>query len=165
MGQWATPILTTKANCAVYQDLFSAATIVDYEVAGCRTEDSFMHKLASSDTLEINLRKLGAFVYLRRTQDKAGANRMLGIRAPGSQTDIAPRWMVDDASAFSKVEYQRLEKVQGLEGGGGSAGGSQGGNAYSKGSKFRGRGGGGGGKRGAKGGGSSGAKTQECQQP
>ena len=62
------------------------------------------------------------------------------------------------------VLSRKLSIRQGLEGGGGSAGGSQGGNAYSKGSKFRGRGRGGGGKRGAKGGGSSGAKTQECQQ-
>lgn len=163
--QWVNeqhPSLEQKQT-AQYQVLFSAATIVDYEVAGCRTEDSLMHKLASSDTLEINLRKLGSFVYLRRTKDKAGANRMLGIRAPGTQTDIAPRWMVDDASAFSKVEYQRLErsqKVQRLEGGGGSSGSNQGGHAHSKGSKFRGRGRGGGGKGGAKGGGSSGTKTQ-----
>ena len=86
-----------------YQDLFTAATIIDYEVASCKSEESLMHRLATSDTLEIQLRKLGAFIYLRRTKDKTGANRMLGIRAPGTNTDIAPKWMVDDANTFSKL--------------------------------------------------------------
>ena len=76
---------------AAYQDLFTAATIIDYELAGCQNESSLMHRLATSDTLEIQLRKLGSFIYLRRTKDKAGALRMLGIRAPGTMTDIAPK--------------------------------------------------------------------------
>ena len=69
-----------------------------------------MHKLATSDTLEIQLRKLGAFIYLRRTKDKTGANRILGVRAPGTNSDIAPKWLLDDANLHSKVEYQRQER-------------------------------------------------------
>ena len=95
-----------------FQDLFTAATIIDFELAGCRSESELMAKLATSDTLEIHLRKLGAFIYYRRTKDKTGANRMLGIRAPGSGTDIAPKWMLDDANIHSKTEYQRLERGQ-----------------------------------------------------
>lgn len=71
-----------------------------------------MHKLATSDSLEIHLRKLGAFIYYRRTKDKTGANRMLGIRAPGTNSDIAPKWMLDDANTFAKTEYQRIERGQ-----------------------------------------------------
>ncbi len=153
---------TTEQKQGVqYQDLFTAATIVDYELASCKTEESLMHRLATSDTLEIQLRKLGAFIYLRRTKDKTGANRMLGIRAPGTNTDIAPKWMVDDANTFSKVEFQRQErghKAQRYDG----AGGGQSSSSTSTGggtAKFRGRGNGkkGGGK-GANG--SKGPKTQ-----
>lgn len=97
-----------------FQDLFTAATIIDFELAGCRSESELMARLATSDTLEIHLRKLGAFIYFRRTKDKTGANRMLGIRAPGSGTDIAPKWMLDDANTHSKTEYQRVERGQKL---------------------------------------------------
>ena len=149
--QWVNdqhPTLELKQTAA-YQDLFTAATIVDYELAECRSESAIMHKLGTSDTLEIHLRKLGAFIYLRRTKDKAGANRMLGIRAPGSGSDIAPKWLLDDANAHSKLEWQRTERGQKMsrfESGSGSSGG--GGNTKYAG-KFRGRGAGGkGGGRG-----------------
>ena len=102
-----------------------AATIIDFELASCRSESQVMAKLATSDTLEIHLRKLGAFIYYRRTKDKTGANRMLGVRAPGTNADIAPKWMLDDANTHSKTEYQRIErgqKLSRLEHGGGSGG-------------------------------------------
>ena len=161
--QWVNeqhPTLEQKQG-AQYQDLFTAATIIDYEVASCKTEETLMHRLATSDTLEIQLRKLGAFIYLRRTKDRTGATRMLGIRAPGTNTDIAPKWMVDDANTFSKVEFQRQErghKAQRYDGAGAGSSGpstSTGGGA----AKFRGRGNGrkGGGRGG---GGPKGPKTQ-----
>lgn len=134
---------------AAYQDLFTAATIIDYELAGCQNESSLMHRLATSDTLEIQLRKLGSFIYLRRTKDKAGALRMLGIRAPGTMTDIAPRWMLDDANSFSKVEWQRTERGNKQSRGEPGSGHSTSGGRYA--GKFRGRGKGGGGKGGGRG--------------
>lgn len=54
------PSLEQKQSPA-YQDLFMAAAIIDYGLAGCRTESALMHKLATSDALEIHLRKLGSF--------------------------------------------------------------------------------------------------------
>ena len=113
-------------NTTAFQDLFMAATIIDFELASCRSESQVMAKLATSDTLEIHLRKLGAFIYCRRAKDKAGANRMLGVRAPGTNADIAPKWMLDDANTHSKTEYQQIErgqKLSRLEHGGGSGGG------------------------------------------
>ncbi len=110
--QWVNeqhPTLETKSS-PQYQDLFTTATIVDYEIADCKTEGMLMQKLATSDALEIHLRKLGAFIYLRRTKDKTGANRILGIKAPGTNTDIAPKWLLDDANLHSKTEYQRQER-------------------------------------------------------
>ena len=110
--QWVNeqhPSLEQKST-PQYQDLFMTATIVDFELAECRTEGMLMAKLATSDALEIHLRRLGAFIYLRRTKDKTGANRILGIRAPGSNTNIAPKWLLDDANLHSKTEFQRLER-------------------------------------------------------
>eukprot|EP00434_Breviolum_minutum_P028305 symbB.v1.2.025042.t1/scaffold2409.1/size79984/10 len=124
-----------------FQDLFTAATIIDFELAGCRSESELMAKLATSDTLEIHLRKLGAFIYYRRTKDKTGANRMLGVRAPGTNADIAPKWMLDDANTHSKTEYQRLERGQKFgrleQGGGGSGSGAKGGGKQRGGGKGR----------------------------
>lgn len=97
-----------------------------------------MGKLAASDTLEIQLRKLGAFIYLRRTKDKTGAARMLGVRAPGTNADIAPKWMLDDANLHSKVEHQRLERGIKQQRGEHSGGGS--GKGDGKGKRGRGRG-------------------------
>eukprot|EP00438_Fugacium_kawagutii_P019969 Skav222679 [mRNA] locus=scaffold1471:12611:14497:- [translate_table: standard] len=118
-------------NSTQFQDLFTAATIIDFELASCSTEADLMSRLAVSDTLEIQLRKLGSFIYFRRTKDKNGALRMLGIRAPGTNADIAPKWMLDDANLFSKAEYQRMERGQKLNrlehgGGGGQKGDGKG---------------------------------------
>ena len=58
--QWVNeqhPSLEQKAT-PQYQDLFMTATIIDYEVAECKTEGMLMQKLAVSDALEIHLRKL-----------------------------------------------------------------------------------------------------------
>ena len=122
--QWVNeqhPTLEQKSS-PQYQDLFTTATIIDFEVADCRSEGMLMQKLATSDALEIHLRKLGAFIYLRRTKDKTGANRILGVKAPGTNTDIAPKWLLDDANLHSKTEFQRQErgaKASKYEGGGG----------------------------------------------
>ena len=127
--QWVNeqhPTLEQK-NSVQYQDLFMAATIIDFEVADCVTEGALMQKLATSDSLEIHLRKLGAFIYYRRTKDKTGANRMLGVRAPGTNADIAPKWMLDDANTHSKTEMQRIErgsKMAKSDYGGGGGGGA-----------------------------------------
>ncbi len=131
-----------------YQDLYSAATIIDFELAECKTESAVMHKLATSDTLEIHLRKLASFVYYRRTKDKTGANRMLGVRAPGIGADIAPKWMLDDANAHSKVEFQRVERGNKMnkESSGHAGQSSTSSRRYA--GKFRGRGGGGGSGKG-----------------
>ena len=93
-----------------FQDLFTSATVVDFETAPCKTEQALMKKLASSDVLEVNLRKLASYVHYQRTKDKHAANLMLGIRAPGTGTDIAPRWLVDSAGSGSKMEYKARER-------------------------------------------------------
>ena len=51
-------------------------------------------------------------MYFSRTGDVAGANKMLALKAPGSQVDVAPSWVVTDATSFSKSEHQRDERVR-----------------------------------------------------
>ncbi len=37
---------------------------------------------------------------------------MLATVAPGSNVDLAPAWLVAEATLFGKVEHQRNERVQ-----------------------------------------------------
>ena len=53
---------------------------------------------------------LAAFVYESRSRDSKGASFMLAVASPGSQTDIAPTWLVTDATSHSKQEFQRDER-------------------------------------------------------
>ncbi|CAK9047089.1 Uncharacterized protein SCF082_LOCUS26441, partial [Durusdinium trenchii] len=111
--QWVNdqhPTLELKQT-ATYQDLFSAATIIDFELADCKSEAAIMHRLGTSDSLEIQLRKLGSYVYYRRTKDRIGANRMLGIRAPGSQTDIDMKAELRYTRASSEVVEEVAKAV------------------------------------------------------
>ena len=69
-----------------------------------------MVKLASSDTLEISLRKLSSAMSFKRTKDRDGAKHMLATRPPGSGVDVAPNWMLEDASTYGKAEHQQKER-------------------------------------------------------
>ena len=71
-----------------------------------------MRLLATDDSIEILLRALAAFIHHRRTGDFEASNHMLAIRAPGTMVDIAPTWLVTDASVHSKLEYQRRDRGQ-----------------------------------------------------
>ena len=93
-----------------FQDLHSAATIIDFELAQCTSEAALLSLLATSDALEVNLRKLSSYVHFKRTKDKSASLHMLGIRAPGTGTDIAPDWLVTSSSDHSKNEHRREER-------------------------------------------------------
>ena len=99
-----------KRDGPQFQSLHSAAGVVDMELAPCRSELEVTQKISASDTCEIHLRALASFVHYRRTKDKEAAQAMLGLRAPGTSTDIAPTWLVSQASAHSKSEFQRYER-------------------------------------------------------
>ena len=59
----------------------------------------------------MGLRRLAAHVYQARTRDRTGAARMLAISPPGAGLDIAPSWLVNDVTIYSKNEHQRGERV------------------------------------------------------
>ena len=97
-----------------WQDLWNAAMLADYhiEAAASKGEDARQEVLAQNDTIEVNLRRLAAYIFAHRTGDYEAANHMLASRAPGTAADIAPSWMVTEASSHSKAEHQRHERVK-----------------------------------------------------
>ncbi|CAK0900846.1 unnamed protein product, partial [Prorocentrum cordatum] len=95
--------VTGQRRAAVWTDLWTAATNVDYLLGGCRTQSEVLTRLASDDALELHLRRLASYAYELRTKDKVGAAARLAVRPPGSSTDLAPTWLVTEATAHSKV--------------------------------------------------------------
>ena len=47
---------------------------------------------------------------------------MLAVRAPGQDVDVAPSWLVEEATKHSKVEYERTQRTRGRARGRGSEG-------------------------------------------
>ncbi len=86
------------------------------------TPESIVGFLASDDGIEIKMRRLAALVHLKRSGDMVSATRMLAIKPPGTAVDLAPTWLVEDATAYSKAEYQRSQRVKGGRGRGGRKG-------------------------------------------
>ena len=61
--------------------------------------------------LEVHLRHIAAYIYEQRTGDAQGAQRIRAVVAPGSGADVAPPWLVQEATLFGKQEHQRSERV------------------------------------------------------
>ena len=95
----------------VWVDIWNQATLLDARVKQCGTSRAVTEMLATADEAEIFLRRLSALFYEKRTKDTAGAQHMLAIAPPGTSVDIGPTWMVTSATAHSKAEHQRTEKV------------------------------------------------------
>ena len=100
-----------------WQDLWNAALVADYKIdaAAVRGEQAEEEVLRQDDTVEIALRRLAAYVFAHWTGDYEAANHMLAQRAPGSAADIAPAWMIMEASAHSKGDCQRTERAKNLK--------------------------------------------------
>ncbi|CAK0851604.1 unnamed protein product, partial [Prorocentrum cordatum] len=108
---WLSQEVTGQRHTAVWTDLWTAATNVDYLLGGCATQSELLTRLASDDALELHLRRLASYVYEMRTKDKVGGAAMLAVRPPGSAADLAPTWLVTEATTHSQAEHQRDERV------------------------------------------------------
>ncbi|CAK0846343.1 unnamed protein product [Prorocentrum cordatum] len=108
---WLSQEVTGQRRTPVWADLWTAATNVDYLLGGCKTQSELLTRLASDDALELHLRRLASCVYEMRTKGKVGAAAMLAVRPPGSAADLAPTWLVTEATTHSKAEHQRDERV------------------------------------------------------
>ena len=97
---------------AEWQHLWAMATTVDFAVGGVRSDQELSQKLNSHDQVELALRHLSAHVYEQRTRDYVGGARLRAVQAPGSVVDIAPSWLISDATAHSMLENQREERVR-----------------------------------------------------
>ena len=75
------------------------------------TPEQQLRRLATDDQLEMKLRRLASYVYGNRTGDKIGAASMLAVQPPGAGLDLAPTWLVAEATQHSKNEHQREERV------------------------------------------------------
>ena len=71
-----------------------------------------MALLASDDGLEMKLRELASYVHFWRTGDLTSSTNMLAVKPPGTETDVAPAWLVDESTSFSKAEFQRSQRVK-----------------------------------------------------
>ena len=97
----------------LWQYLWSEGTMVDYRLKDCKTWVERERILQTCDMCEICLRNLASHVHFHRTGDAVSAAHMLAIKAPGSLVDVAPSWLVADATSHSKVEHQRDRWVRG----------------------------------------------------
>ena len=103
----------SRAQNPEWTSLWALAVQIDYELGEVKDAAQLLNLLGTSDTLEISLRHLSAFIYEKRTSDRAGAAHMRAITAPGSLVDIGPGWLVDSATTHSKTEHKRDELVRG----------------------------------------------------
>ncbi len=78
--------------------------------------------------------------HLRRTGYKVGSRKMLGISLPGAGDDVAPSWLVSEATTFSKTEDQRDQRTRQRSGWGAGRGAGGGPKEDKKGEKGGGKG-------------------------
>jgi hypothetical protein len=102
---------TGSKHGAEWQHLWAMASMVDFAVGHCQSDTELYTRLISDDQLELSLRHLSAHVYEQRTRDYVGGARLRAVVAPGSSVDIAPNWLISEATLHSKMEHQREERV------------------------------------------------------
>ncbi|MDA8609300.1 hypothetical protein N9L19_00135 [bacterium] len=112
MREWVEGAFSSAKGSELWTDLWDRASQVDYELARFTNDKDLLAFLASNDIMEMHLRRLASKKYLVRTGDRSGAQHMLALQAPGQQSDVAPTWLVADATIHSKDEHQRAERVK-----------------------------------------------------
>jgi hypothetical protein len=77
-------------------------------------DEGVFRLLASSEECEIGLRRLAAYIFEDRTHDSVAARIIQGSAPPGAKVDIAPTWLLSDASNHSRTEAKRQHQVNSL---------------------------------------------------
>jgi len=112
--EWLSQEFTGSRHSDSWVDLWTTATSIDFKLAAAAAAagvGGMAAALNGDDSIEMGLRRLAAYVYQARTRDRTGAARMLAISPPGAGLDIAPSWLVNDVTIYSKNEHQRGERV------------------------------------------------------
>ena len=168
MREWVEANFGSNKGSDLWIEVWDRATQIDFQVAQCRTDQELMALLASNDMLEMHMRRLASEKFKKRTGDKSAASQMLALQAPGTAADVAPSWLVRDATEHSKTEHQRGERIDSdrkrhggssYDSGGGGRGTQSGQKGKGK-EKGRGNGKGKGGASRGRGAGGSGPDTQ-----
>ena len=108
-----------KRNDGTYIDLFNQASLVDFVIRDAKgSHPKALSLIAKSDIAEVALRRLASYVHERRTGDRDAAISMLAIKPTNLSHDIAPSWLVSEASVFSQSEFKRRERAKAHRGGG-----------------------------------------------
>ena len=87
---------------------------MDFALAKETSPEGRVHVLQSDDAVELCLARIASWIYEKRTGDRQGALYILRALPPSAETDIAPTWMITQASAHSKAEYQIRDRVNKL---------------------------------------------------
>ena len=102
---------------ALYLDLFNQASLVDFAVKDAKgSQAQALSLIARSDTAEVALRRLASYVHEKRTGDRDAATSMLAIKPTNLSHDIAPAWLVSEASLFAQGEHKRRERAKAQRG-------------------------------------------------
>ena len=98
-----------RRNDPVYAEMFSSASTIDYMLAGLSARER-LEVLASSDTAEIILRRVGSYLHLQRTGDADAAFAMLAVKPQNGKADINPLWLLNEGGTYSLAEHRRKER-------------------------------------------------------
>ena len=109
---WLTTQYTGWRDSQEWQHLWAIACYVDFTLGQAKDDHELYFILGTSDQVEVGLRELSAHVYESRTHDKTGAAQIRAVIAPGAKLDIAPGWLITEATTHSKMEMQREERIQ-----------------------------------------------------
>ena len=102
-----------KRGDAQYSELFNLASLVDFKLKMAGGMHSrALAIIAADDTCEIALRRMASFIHLRRTGDKAAAEAMLAVKPSSGYHDVAPLWLVSEASTYSHSEFKRRQRAK-----------------------------------------------------
>ena len=113
MRSWLTANFGGNREGQQFIDLWTSASAVGFRLAPLEGNlPAANTALATDDSMELNLRRLAAFICLRRTGDAAGSMHMLAVKPPGAGADVAPTWLVEESTTHSKMEHQRGERIR-----------------------------------------------------
>ena len=105
-----------------YLELFNGATMIDFRISECKSQQAILQLLATDDGCEIIFRRIAAHVHLTRTGDRDAADAMLAVKPAGGSHDVAPTWLVAESSVYSTAEWRRRERARGQQKGTGKKG-------------------------------------------
>ena len=108
---WLSENFVGSKGSKEWGDLWTMAMSVDLKLSEAANDDGIRYLLSTDDQIEIAMRHLSAHVFEGRTKDRAGATKMRAVIIPGTGADIAPSWLVDSVSSWSKQEHQRDQRV------------------------------------------------------